>query len=144
MVQDPPIRFPTHFCHTCVEDGEINEHDRTTRHETRRRKTNTTLINPILIDPIFNTDEEGRGKGGKGGKLSWLFEGWRWVLLAFYMGICMKDKMDSFQPERAILVINCPLHIIHTFGFILSLLISFSPSQNQKQNSSEHNLTSID
>ncbi|CAP92162.1 hypothetical protein E8E15_004541 [Penicillium rubens] len=22
MVQDPPIRFPTHFCHTCVEDGE--------------------------------------------------------------------------------------------------------------------------
>lgn len=22
MVQNPPIRFPTHFCHTCVEDGE--------------------------------------------------------------------------------------------------------------------------
>ncbi|OQE14139.1 hypothetical protein PENFLA_c040G08857 [Penicillium flavigenum] len=22
MVQHPPIRFPTHFCHTCVEDGE--------------------------------------------------------------------------------------------------------------------------
>lgn len=22
MAQDPPIRFPTHFCHTCVQDGE--------------------------------------------------------------------------------------------------------------------------
>ncbi|KAJ5588567.1 hypothetical protein N7537_011245 [Penicillium hordei] len=22
MVQNPPIRFPTHFCHTCVQDGE--------------------------------------------------------------------------------------------------------------------------
>ncbi|KAJ5420881.1 hypothetical protein N7465_003400 [Penicillium sp. CMV-2018d] len=22
MIQNPPIRFPTHFCHTCVQDGE--------------------------------------------------------------------------------------------------------------------------
>ncbi|KAI3158989.1 hypothetical protein DTO046C5_7099 [Penicillium roqueforti] len=22
MVQNPPLRFPTHFCHACVEDGE--------------------------------------------------------------------------------------------------------------------------
>ncbi|KAJ9488874.1 hypothetical protein VN97_g4415 [Penicillium thymicola] len=22
MVQNPPVRFPTHFCHTCVQDGE--------------------------------------------------------------------------------------------------------------------------
>ncbi|KAJ5511954.1 Zinc finger RING-type [Penicillium expansum] len=25
MVQYPPIRYPTHFCHTCVQDGEMVE-----------------------------------------------------------------------------------------------------------------------